>query len=298
MPPDLGISVTQNIVSKENSLSKTTETAPINRGGFWSLAGLIWLAVILPVGTIFGWVSYEASQFWAPIVLFPILVGSFFGITAVGLIRSIGLGNRTMIGLGIFLGVLILVGVGHESAFRAACQKTDQDNGLLQKARAQSNNSQFGQMIDRPNNLFDFLQKRAQSGRKIQTVRGVRNLQHFWAWASWALDGLLILVMAALIVGRSTRHPYCPQCKSWYRTTRAGKVDESTGKKLNALLGGEPTDDAGPGRYQISTCRGGCQRARWRFAGENGAGSVETRWLERDQLEAVNRILDETNQSN
>ena len=290
--------MTQTIVLKEKPLSSMAQTSPTNRGGFWSLAGLLWLAVILPVGAIFGWVSYEASQFWAPIVLFPILTGLFFGITAVGLIRSIGLGNRAMIGLGIFLGSLILVGVSHESALRATCKKTDQENSLLQKARAQSNNSQFGQMIDRPKNLFDFLQKRAESGRKIKTIRGTRNLRYFWAWASWALDGLLILMMAALIVGRSTRHPYCPECKSWYRTMRAGKVDESTVEKLNGLLGGEPTNESGPGRYQISTCRGGCQRARWRFAGKNGTGQIETRWLGREELEAVNRILDEKNQPN
>ena len=59
--------------------------------------------------------------------------------------------------------------------------------------------------------------RQAKVGRPIGFGRVLKG----WAaWASWGVDGLLVLVAALAIVIPAIRQPFCNTCRSWYSTIR------------------------------------------------------------------------------
>ena len=114
------------------------------------------------------------------------------------------------------------------------------------------------------------------------------------AWASWALDGLLTLLAAGTIIYLACRAPYCPLCRSWYRTIRAGPLTAGRAARLAhaASLGSE--EPAGTGQYRLSHCVGGCGPGKLEMACSGWQKNrVAEAWLSAVQRAEVVRVLDE-----
>ena len=79
-------------------------------------------------------------------------------------------------------------------------------------------------------NFARFMQRQATEGRPMNAgfngwfTTGEYRLRGMAAWASWGVDGLLMLAATSTVVYLASRRPYCSVCRSWYRTTRAGPL--------------------------------------------------------------------------
>jgi len=113
------------------------------------------------------------------------------------------------------------------------------------------------------------------------------------AWASWILDGLLVLVATSTIIYLACRVPYCSVCRSWYRTTRAGPVAADRARRMaevGLLPIEEPFDTA---QYRLSHCIGGCGPSRLQLACRGRAKSTAVEaWLSVAEREQIVRVLD------
>ena len=189
----------------------------------------------------------------------------------------------------------------HDRAYRAACWKIDEEARLFEKAQKMMPEDLAGKVAARPDGLLDFLSKRAQYGRVIVTPGGSTYLRGAAVWWSWAFDALLVLLPAVWIVIGSFRQTFCPTCGSWYRTVRTGPLDPETAEKIAELVGIEPPEiraeietetgeKRSEGRYQLSSCEGGCSPVRLRF---RVGKTVQEVWLDPTRREAVCRLLDE-----
>ena len=113
------------------------------------------------------------------------------------------------------------------------------------------------------------------------------------AWASWALDGLLVLLATSIIVYMACRTPYCRVCRSWYRTTRAGPLATDTARRLAEAASLPIEEPLAAAQYRLSHCASGCAPSRLELACR---GQTQTRivaaWLSAAQREQVVRVLD------
>ena len=53
------------------------------------------------------------------------------------------------------------------------------------------------------------------------------------------------------------RLPYCNRCRTWYRTTRSGRIPLATARKLAGMREGTAAAGSGP-RYRFLNCESGC----------------------------------------
>ena len=135
--------------------------------------------------------------------------------------------------------------------------------------------------------------RQAAAGRPVTAKYALHGAA---AWASWALDGLLLLVAALTIVCLAWRAPYCSFCRSWYRTTRAGPLAAETARRVAEAASLPIEKSPGAARYRLSHCVGGCGPTRLELAlsGQQKTHVVEA-WLPAAQREQVVRVLDGMN---
>jgi hypothetical protein len=125
--------------------------------------------------------------------------------------------------------------------------------------------------------------------------------QGWVAWLSWAIDALLVVAAATAVTIPAMRVPYCNRCRTWYRTTRGGRIDDLTAGRLAALVGVEEIEHARSHRYRLSNCLGGCGPTRLELSWEEADGAVDLvrLWLDpatRNQLSAILDGLPDENQ--
>ena len=138
--------------------------------------------------------------------------------------------------------------------------------------------------------LRSFMQRQAALGRPVTAEFALRGAA---TWASWALDGLLVLVAALTIVCLACRVPYCHLCRSWYRTTRAGPLAAETARQIAAAASLPIEEPLGGAQYRLSHCVGGCGPTRLELAvSSRKKAKVVEAWLPAAQREQVVRVLD------
>jgi hypothetical protein len=105
---------------------------------------------------------------------------------------------------------------------------------------------------------------------------------------------LLLLAAAVALVVPALRLPYCNRCRSWYRTTRSGRIPPATARQLAGMVGQSMEPRAVAPRYRVLTCESGCGptglELAWRLP-KHGIASTVT-WLDSAQRGAVLAILD------
>ncbi len=249
----------------------------------WDSLGWILIAAPL-VGLVFAWIGHRVQADFAPLILFPILLGTAVGITIVGLIRFAQFGNRSAI----FAAVVVAATTaplgehyfGYLSAypgFQVAGSASSSDHSSLVRQVAPS----FGA----------YLQAQAARGRPLWgdvVAHGV------FAWVSWALDAALTVVAAILVTLPALRVPYCSRCGTWYRTTRNGKVDLTTGRRLAEICGIEDIASLHSPRYRLAVCQGGCGPMRCELSWEESSNAVSVArvWLTSEQRRQIAEVLD------
>jgi hypothetical protein len=263
---------------------------PAPEQGAFAWKGLLLAMLVCPVfGLIWAWAAEGAQWYFAPIVLFPILLGVVVGATVVGLVRFTQVGHRPTILLAAVLAALV-AGIGpHYFSYSAAYERAGSSSGTGAASQAD-----VAALVRQMKPSFgEYLDAQARRGRPL--VQGY--VAKGWvAWLSWAVDALLVVAAAVAITLPALRAPYCNRCGTWYRAIRNGRIDVPTGRRLTELVRVEEIGQPRSFRYRLSACHGGCGPTRCELSWEEvgGALNLVQIWLDaagRNQLVA---ILDES----
>jgi hypothetical protein len=215
----------------------------------------VWLLLALALGGAMAWLAIGAEPLLrAPLIVFPLLVGACLGGLLVFLLRALQFGHRPTLLLGAAIAALAAIGGQHWLAHRAerlAFQGAVKEMPHLRMVDPEG---------EPPEGILDYLAWKSGRGRKMSHVPmlGDWTMSGAWTCASWALDGLLLLGAATLLVASAARLPYCRRCGSWFRTMRRGPLPDATGRALAALIDAEMPPDARSVKFRMSSCLGGC----------------------------------------
>lgn len=270
--------------------STTAAELPQRVGRFVASHAFIWMLAAPVLGGVVARGAVWAQNLWAPLVIFPLLVGCGLGLSLAGLMRLGQIGHRATLWTGTLLAVAVAIAGEHYISFldfKAAA--------IAQKPQGLSLGAfqafQEMRMPDATTDFARFMQRQADRGRPVTAEFALRGAA---AWVSWGLDGLLMLLATLTIVYLACKTPYCSLCRSWYRTTRTGPLTADRAWRLAeaaSLPIEEPLETA---RYRLSHCASGCGPNRLELActGQKKTRVVEA-WLSAAQREQVVLVLDE-----
>jgi hypothetical protein len=255
---------------------------PPGPGSFrWALLP-VWLACCAGLGLLVGWAAVVARAYAAPLLLFPLVVGSVLGGLIVLAMRVLNLGHRPTIWLGALLAGLLAVAGQHYFTFlRIQRQHASQPDRLV-KLRLVA-----PERIP-PSDFVPFLLWSADRGLPLGGYRA----QGLWVWLLWTVDGLLITLTTLLLAAITARMPYCDRCGRWYRVIRSGKWPPSLAEKWPPLLETIRRDAAAAAdsstplaafhRYRMIACEGGCGPTGLILSGEDSRGRAASQvvWLD------------------
>lgn len=258
-------------------------------GGHFAWKGLILLMLAVPVsGLLLAWAGHVAQTYFAPLILFPVLLGISAGIAIVAFVRFAQIGNRPTIILAAVLAAAVAAAGQHYFNYLATYhwRRPAVDAGL--PVGQEDLSAILREMVP---SFGDFMLLNANQGRPL--FPGY--MAHGWvAWLSWTIDALLVVAAAAAVTVPATRVPFCNRCRSWYRTIRGGRIDVLTARRLAELVGVQEVNHPRSARYRLSSCQGGCGPTRLELSWEEANGAVDLArvWLDPATRNQVAAILD------
>ena len=220
--------------------------SPTAERGRFTWPGLALAVVAAPAaGLICAWIGAMVQPHFAPLILFPVLLGVFAGLTIVGLVRFARIGNRPTIFLAAVLAAAVAVAGQHYFNYLVRV--------LLGRLRGQAR---------RPGKTW-----RRSSGSWRRASAGICAPRpdaggRWWAgtsptaglaWLTWAIDAMLVAAAAVAVTVPAARVPYCNRCGTWYRSVRSGRIDVPTARRLAELLGVEEIEGLRSPRYRLSS---------------------------------------------
>lgn len=246
-----------------------------------------WLPGSIALGLAIAWIAMVIQEYFAPLVIFPLLVGVVLGGVMVGLVRLLHLGHRPTIVAGAVLAVLAAVVGQHYFGFRQAQSHIDKKALLL---RAMVPDLPKAEQVVPPEKFFDYVPWRAVRGRPV----GRWVVRDGWVWLSWGIDALLTAAATLVLVVTAVRLPYCNGCRSWYRTIRSGRLDEPAAHRLADLLAIAIPTGIRAIHYRLIACQSGCPPAGlslfWEQSDKEGASGPH--WLDASQQRQVVELLE------
>ena len=265
-----------------------------------------WIVASLVVAAALGWLAAQASAKWAPLVIFPILLGVAIGAMLVVLMRMCQVHSGWVVYPIAIVAVALVVLSQHWFVYQEAMQAMREEVQTRQEALRQFPEQFRGEIPTLPANFFEYLQSEADRPREIAVWYQEMTLQGTRTWLFWGLNMAIILLIAMIILYQGRVRPWCSTCRTWYQVTRRGRLDRETTDRLltisqatRAIDSEQKSDedaaaDAPAGRYAsfiISDCDGRCGRTVLRILRTTGT-DVEIYHLDRDQRREVEAILD------
>ena len=277
-----------------------TENAsePTGSGRFSWLRFCLWLPACLIVGLTLARAAVIGQSYFAPLVIFPLLVGVGVGAMIFGLMRVGQVGNRPTIVLGTLLAVAAAIGGQHFFSYQAACEHIRRESQMVRSARLAFPDDVRGKIPgppDPPAGLGEFLSQQAARGRPLLDTYVARG---WMAWMSWAMDGLLTLGASLAMVLPAMRQPFCNRCRSWYRVIRSGRVARPVARRLAETAGIAVVDDSAAARCRLLSCIGGCGPTGFELGWDRSPDrtSAIRVWLDTQRRNRITHILDEAAQ--
>ncbi|HEV3024196.1 MAG TPA: hypothetical protein VGX76_17085 [Pirellulales bacterium] len=254
----------------------------------WYAAGAAaWLPSALAAGAAIGCLAVLVQPHFAPLVLFPLLLGLSLAASLIVGLRVFSVAHAPTAWTGTFLASALVVGGQHYWSYRAARNVWAGQQAEFEKAR-----QAFPEIANRvlsppPADVGEYLRTETSRGRELlgYRVRGAA----LWGW--WGLEAALVSFAALLPVVWALRQPYCTRCRRWLRTNRRGRVSAAVASELAGRCGLSSPHSAGAADYRVATCRAGCSPSlvelSWEKAGETGRA-----WLDAERRRAVAELLD------
>lgn len=267
---------------------KPLQSSPPDVAGLFTWRGLLLVLVFGPLfGLVWAWVAEAAQFYFAPMILFPLLLGVFAGLGVVGLARFAQIGHRPTLVLAAVLSAGVAAAGQHYVGYLAAYHSVHPSAGT-----GTATEQELSALVREMTPSFgDYMRAQARRGRPLLHDYLARG----WiAWLSWTIDALLVVAGAVAVTIPAMRVPYCNRCRSWYRTVRSGKIDLPTAQRVAAMLGVDEIDHLRSPRYRLSTCQGGCGSTRCELSWEetDGAVALVRAWLDPADRNRVAAILD------
>lgn len=252
---------------------------------------ILWMPACFGHGLALAWVAVIAGEYFAPLLLFPLLVGVVTGATAVGLVRLCQIGNRTTILAGTVLAALVAIAGQHYVKYRVAQQAAAKELETFQKAQSRFPDLVRGFPSPPAANFAQYMSWQAAHGREIAYGYVARG---WMAWLSWAVDGLLVLASSLALARLAVRQPYCNRCGSWYHATRAGRLRQAAARQVAEIVAIELPAEPASARYRLVACNGGCGPTGLALYWEEPGGKPASRriWLSADRRNQVVQVLD------
>ena len=267
-------------------------TGPSGGGPFgWRGLG-VWLPGCLLLGGLSAWAAEDVQSFFAPLLIFPLLVGIGLGAVLVLLLRVGQVGHRPAILLGTVLAVLAAVVGQHYFGYLAVRQHDRPPSAMLEKAKEALPELAARLPASPPETFCEFMRQQAGKGRSVFNVFEARGNG---AWALWAVEGLLTLVAALAVVIPAMRLPFCPRCQSWYRATRSARFPAAVIRRIAQVLDVETSDRIRSGRCRLLTCAAGCGPTGCEISWEDleGVTFFAQVWIDTAARNAVVQAFDE-----
>jgi hypothetical protein len=171
--------------------------ASLQRDGLTFVA---WLAGSLVAACGWAWAATRLQASFAPVLLFPLLVGAAVGATTVGLARLCRINALPTLAAGAMLcGMAAVVGQHYLAylEYRRAHESARGADPRLALVESQ------GQSVA-PAGFLSFLEAQARRGRKFSVNQSAGSSPAGGAvWALWALDGALVVAAAGIVAWRS-----------------------------------------------------------------------------------------------
>jgi len=244
----------------------------------------LWLPLCGVLGLLIAVAAEVAQRYFAPFLLFPLMVGVLLGGMLVGLLRVCEVGHRPTVLAGAVLAAVLAAAGQHYVAFWRAQESLRSDPEHYAKLRLG-----FPEKVP-PDQWWAFMQWSASRGRQVWSwqARGAM------AWATWGVDGLLVFGATLLLVLSAARLPYCNRCRRWYHTTRRGRIDPDAARQLAAVVDVAVAGEVRRARYRLIGCLGGCGPTGlslyWeQVDGDCSAGPI---WLNPSQRDRAEQLLD------
>ncbi len=284
-----------------------TETSDVSNGplggGVFSWAWfLVWLAGCFGLGALTAWAASGAENYFAPLVIFPLLTGVLLGAMVVGAMRVAQVGNRPTIVSGALLAATVAVVGQHYFQYLETYAEESRPLEAFRLAAEKYPDEVIGQPPRPPGSLAEFMTRQAERGRKmglfdytgsVYTARGAM------AWVSWTVDGLLVLAAGMAMVIPATRQPYCSRCRSWYRVTRGARIDVAVARRIAQVAEVAESEEPRSARCRMLNCHGGCGPTALELVWqESGGGTVLVRaWLTPELRRRIVEVLDDAVES-
>lgn len=228
---------------------------------------------------------------WAPLFLFPAVLGVILGGVLVGIARVTQTGHRPTLLLVTLVATALAV-VGQH--FFAYWNHGNDSAGTAERAKLRAFFPDIADRLDAPaEDWLHFMRAAAQRGRPLL---GGWIARDGWAWASWAADGAIVIVAAMAMMATAARLSYCGQCGTWWRTIRGGRWVASEAGRLVTAVGVEyPPENVAAVRYRLTSCRGGCGPFGLKLLWRDSAGRDYScdLWLNAAGRDRVMQLADE-----
>ena len=261
---------------------------------FWQFA--CWLPLCLVHGTAIAWLAYGVQKHFAPLGLFPILVGLVLGATLAGLMRLVQVANTRTILVGAVLASTATIVGQHYFSYQEQWETAVRQAAQFRMAAEAHPDLVQGSPPKPASGLVEYLRWQALRGRPIVGDTVARGGM---AWASWALDACLVIVTAFFVIVPASMQPYCNQCRTWFSTVRRGHLAAASAKEVGVALGMEASEGLQEGTYRIVHCQGGCGVAGFEISWElaDGGGNAKQVWVSPEVRLQLEKMISPTPQA-
>ena len=272
--------------------SSLQQSGPTGGGPFNFRRLAIWLPGVFILGSLTARAAVDAQFYFAPLVIFPLLVGVVLGGLLIGLMRIGQVGHRPSIILGAILAVLVALVGQHYLCYITARETELKQTPLMDKARRAFPEIIAQHLHTPPESFLEYMQDQANRGRPLLLDYRARG----WiAWLSWVIDGLLVLSGTMAVVIPAMFLPFCGRCQTWHRAIRSAHITASAIKYIGNILGVEPVEHLKSGRCRLICCHSGCGPTGCELYWEDKSGDTffARVWLGAAQRNSVMQVLDE-----
>lgn len=240
-----------------------------------------------------AWGADAAQAYFAPAILFPLLVGVVLGALTVAMMRVGQVGNRVTVLSGLILSILLAVIGQHYIGYWKELQRSRKESTTFLRALALFPELTEGRQPIAPESFAEYMRWQAARGRQLSIANVVA--RDAAAWITWAVDALLLGIAALAMVIPALRQPYCSRCQSWYRTTRGGRLSSDAALRLASLAGVEIRQEPSGVRYRLTSCESACGPVRLALFWEDTSGDARTgtAWLSPQLRNQITQFLDQ-----